>query len=149
MSTAKRLLGSVLLVALALGCGEPDDGQDDVAADPDGEAYLTVDVRVRPDPDAEEQALRYVCDADGSSLSDDDADEACQALLTEEEWLREGFPSDLVCTQEYGGPEVAELEGTLDGESFTRELDRTDGCRIDMWERLSPALGEPGAGPPA
>lgn len=49
-----------------------------------------------------------------------------------------------LCTQQYGGPEVAEVTGTLDGRPVSRRFTRTDGCGIAEWTAAEPLLGAPG-----
>ena len=106
-------------------------------------AYLEVDVEVRASADASPTATRYACTADGRSAGDADADQACAALVDAEEWLLAGDPADQMCTQQYGGPEVADLRGEIDGQAFARQVDRGDGCGIARWDRLAPVLGVP------
>jgi hypothetical protein len=47
------------------------------------------------------------------------------------------LPPDLMCTQIYGGPEEAEITGTLDGEQVQASVSRQNGCEIDRWDRLA------------
>ncbi len=42
---------------------------------------------------------------------------------------------DLVCTEIYGGPAVAEIRGTFDGDQVNATFARTDGCEIALWDR--------------
>lgn len=53
-------------------------------------------------------------------------------------------PRDQLCTQQYGGPEVATVTGTLDGAPVDRRFTRTDGCGIAAWAAAVPLLGAPG-----
>ncbi|MBA2569479.1 MAG: hypothetical protein H0V11_09055 [Actinobacteria bacterium] len=39
------------------------------------------------------------------------------------------------CTQIYGGPQVAEVRGTLNGRRIRARFTRVDGCQIDRWDR--------------
>ncbi len=115
---------------------------DDPAA---GDAFLFVEAQVWLSDDGDPATRTFACDADGTS-HEGDPDEACAALVDQQSWLLEGDPADQVCTQVYGGPEVAELRGHVGGEAFERRLDRTDGCGIQRWEQLEAALGEPSDG---
>ena len=45
-----------------------------------------------------------------------------------------------ICTQIYGGPEVAIVSGMLDGRRVWARFQRRNGCEIDRWNRLSPWL---------
>jgi hypothetical protein len=44
-------------------------------------------------------------------------------------------PDDAVCTQVYGGPAVAEVEGLYRGETVDTRFTRIDGCEIGRWDR--------------
>lgn len=47
---------------------------------------------------------------------------------------------DEACTQIYGGPERMVVEGTLDGEPYSAEVTRSDGCQIARYDLLADAL---------
>ena len=47
----------------------------------------------------------------------------------------EPLPPDSVCTQIYGGPEEAEVVGTLNGEQVNATFSRQNGCEIDRFDR--------------
>ena len=49
----------------------------------------------------------------------------------------------LVCSAIYGGPSVADVEGTLKGAKVKLQLTVTDGCRIELWNKLVKPLGLP------
>jgi hypothetical protein len=67
------------------------------------------------------------------------AEQACEHLKELDNPF-EPVPEDAICTQVYGGPETAHVTGLWGGEPVDLELSRTDGCRIDQWERLGPLL---------
>jgi hypothetical protein len=46
-------------------------------------------------------------------------------------------PRDAVCTEIYGGPSVAQVEGLYRGETVDAKFARTDGCEIARWDRHS------------
>ena len=46
----------------------------------------------------------------------------------------------MLCTQIYGGPEVARVTGRFRGNRIWAEFRRRDGCEIGRWERLRPLL---------
>ena len=54
-----------------------------------------------------------------------------------------GVPRDKVCTQIYGGPQVAIVSGRVDGRAVWARLTRADGCQISRWSRV-PSLLPPG-----
>jgi hypothetical protein len=49
-----------------------------------------------------------------------------------------------ICTEIYGGPQVALITGTVDGKRVWARFQRRDGCEIARWMRLSPWLLPPG-----
>lgn len=51
-----------------------------------------------------------------------------------------GAPTDVACTEQYGGPEIATISGTFDGVDVDTSFDRANGCGIGDWELLSALL---------
>jgi hypothetical protein len=51
-------------------------------------------------------------------------------------------PPDVACTELYGGPDVARIEGSLEGERMDAELTRANGCEIERFDRWTPLLRE-------
>ena len=50
--------------------------------------------------------------------------------------LVQGPPPDQVCTEIYGGPDVARVTGTIDDQPVDATIDRTNGCGIGDWDDL-------------
>jgi hypothetical protein len=76
------------------------------------------------------------------------AQAACELLRTDAasvQRLVEGRNPDLMCTQIYGGPEVAMVNGEIDGQPSDTTIDRTNGCGVAEWDMLTPLIGPPGA----
>jgi hypothetical protein len=46
-------------------------------------------------------------------------------------------PRGIVCTDIYGGPQVAYVHGALAGRHVWARFSRTDGCQIARWSRIS------------
>ncbi|MET4095429.1 serine protease inhibitor [Arthrobacter sp. UYCu712] len=46
-----------------------------------------------------------------------------------------------MCTQQYGGPQVAVVTGWFLGRRVHSEFSRTDGCEIARWRAMAPLLG--------
>jgi hypothetical protein len=65
---------------------------------------------------------------------------ACRRLAAGGVKLFASIPSDVACTQIYGGPQVARVVGTVIGKRVWATFSREDGCAISRWERLSPWL---------
>jgi hypothetical protein len=53
---------------------------------------------------------------------------------------------DAVCTELYGGPQVALVVGSVQGRRVWARLQRRNGCEIARWSRVSPWL-LPAGGP--
>jgi LysM repeat protein len=51
--------------------------------------------------------------------------------------------SPRLCSQEYGGPQMASIRGTIGGKRIDTTITRADGCGIDAWNRLRALLGDP------
>jgi hypothetical protein len=47
-------------------------------------------------------------------------------------------PEHQACTEQYGGPEVATVEGTFDGQPVKATFTRTNGCEIARFDLASP-----------
>jgi hypothetical protein len=47
---------------------------------------------------------------------------------------------DKVCTQVYGGPQVAIVSGRVNGHTVWARLSRADGCQISRWSRVPSLL---------
>lgn len=46
-----------------------------------------------------------------------------------------------VCTQQYGGPQLAVVTGWFLGREVHSRFSRTDGCEIARWRAMAPLLG--------
>jgi len=67
---------------------------------------------------------------------------ACAHLRQEAEPFAPLAP-DLVCTEQYGGPQTARVTGRWAGADVDLQLSRSNGCRISQWDRLGPLLPGP------
>jgi hypothetical protein len=47
----------------------------------------------------------------------------------------------MACTDIYGGPQTASVEGTLRGRAVSARFTRQNGCEIARWQRAEPLLG--------
>jgi hypothetical protein len=55
------------------------------------------------------------------------------------------IPKDVVCTDIYGGPQVARITGRYKGRRIWVRFARRNGCEIARWDRLRPLLPRGGA----
>jgi Subtilisin inhibitor-like len=128
------LIPAVLVLA---GCG---GGSEDAVSEPTDD-YLQITVGSSDSTDVETWTL--VC-GDGS---DDDSHPDPAAACAHLEGLDDPFaalPADVVCTEQYGGPQTAHVIGRWNGDEVDLELARNDGCRIAQWDSLVPVV--PAAG---
>ena len=49
-----------------------------------------------------------------------------------------------VCTDIFGGPQTASVEGTLRGDAISARFSRRNGCEIARWKLAAPLLDEVG-----
>lgn len=88
------------------------------------------------------RTMTLTCDPAGGDHPDPAA--ACAAVAAAGPAAFEPPPDDLMCTQLFGGPQVAVVEGTVAGVPVSARFSRTDGCEIGRWDALAPLLGSTG-----
>lgn len=143
---------------------EPDDNStadgEEPVEEPDDDAGLPLGAGPYPIADltfvvdateTEEEPVTYrlACLGDTATFTGDsgslDASTAC-ASLTEPE-VRDRLTTDQhlerMCTEIYGGPQLAQITGTLDDAPIDTTIDRANGCGIDDWDRLLALLLPP------
>ena len=138
---------SAALAALALaaalgGCGESDDsGEERPPSGEPAEVDLRVEVRPRG-PDGPARVRRLRCEEVGEAAGD----ARCRRLGGLEPEDLAPVPPDRACTQVYGGPATARVEGRLRGRPVEASFELSDGCEIARWRRNSALLGPPPTG---
>jgi hypothetical protein len=121
------LCAAAVLFAAACGEGDSSDGGDD---SPTVELSVTLDVD-GSGPEEPQQA--------DVSCPGDDAGVCAEA----EEIIPSDFdevPASQACTEIFGGPDVATIEGEIDGEQVEGEFTRANGCEIDRFGNVVPLL---------
>jgi len=81
------------------------------------------------------------CDPPGGTLPRPAV--ACRRIAAGGLRLFVPIPSDMACTQIYGGPQVARVAGVVFGRRVWVTFNRQDGCEIARWNRVSPWLLPP------
>ena len=129
-----------LLPALLAGCAAPDGsaypGPPEPVSGGPAESFLQVTVDRGDGTPPVTDTLVCAPEADGTYP---DPAAVCDQL----EGMADPFaplPTDRACTEQYGGPETAQVTGRWAGEDVDLALSRTDGCAIDQWTRLAPLL---------
>ncbi|MCU1633969.1 MAG: serine protease inhibitor [Micrococcaceae bacterium] len=110
-----------------------------------GSALLTISVKQDAAAEPVQYILECVDGAPGPASTLPNAEAACAALAR----LGTGFftarpNKDVICTQQYGGPQTASITGDLNGTSVLAAFALTDGCEISRWDRVRDILGTPG-----
>ena len=65
---------------------------------------------------------------------------ACRRLEAAGSKIVAPVPASAICTEIYGGPQVALVKGVLLGKHVWARFTRENGCQIARWSRLSPWL---------
>jgi hypothetical protein len=68
--------------------------------------------------------------------------EQCDVLAMVDPKVFEPVPKNQACTAIYGGPEVATITGTIDGEKIDAKMSRSDGCGIARWDEVAVLWGQ-------
>ncbi len=104
--------------------------------------YLVADITVAIHPNGIDTPAtanyRLSCLGDTATVSGDapnSAPQMCLALSQPDarDLLINGAPTDRMCTEIYGGPDVAVFTGRLDGRTIDFTADRVNGCAINDW----------------
>jgi hypothetical protein len=108
---------------------------------------IDLTIRLRENADADEYVFRLVADGGqvsaGSTLPDPQGALAAVQQYGEDIFFPKPGPPK-VCTQQYGGPQVAMVTGTYLGRRVDAVFSRTDGCEISRWKAMAPLLGSAG-----
>lgn len=115
------------LVLLAAACSGSGTARD-----------VTISLRIAVWPDGQgngkpEQRWRLRCNPLGGNLPH--GDRACYLLAVTSRPFAP-VPRGVACSQIYGGPQVARVQGRFRGRSVDTIFKRTDGCQIARWNRV-------------
>ncbi len=112
----------------------------------DSHSRLEIDLTVRltEAPGAPEYVFRLTASggalAEGCTLPDSPAALEAVSRHGEDIFFPKPGPPKL-CTQQYGGPQVAVVTGWFEGREVNSQFSRTDGCEIARWRTMAPLLG--------
>ena len=153
-----RPLVVLAAVVVVTGCGAGDDpapavsgaphstGSDpSVGSDPSagGISQAGDDLQIRIDPGDGSAAVTWTLSCVGvAEGSHPQAQAACDHLAGIERPFAP-LPEDVVCSQQYGGPQTARVLGRWNGEPVELDLSRVDGCRVAQWNSLVPVVPAP------
>jgi len=133
------LLVLPLVVASAAACGsnEATVGPEQHRSTQASATDLTVSVTAKPGAKPREWTLK--CDPPGGSHPD--AKKACAALAKAKSPFK-ATPKNRMCTQIFGGPQQAKIDGTWHGAKVDATYSRKNGCEIDRWNAIRTVLNQ-------
>lgn len=127
-----------LIVASAAACGSNDANVGPNHAQPADQASATaLTISVTPKPGAKPREWTLKCDPPGGSHPK--AKQAC-ATLSKVKTPFAATPKNQMCTQIFGGPQQARIEGTWHSTKVDATFNRKNGCEIKRWNALKPVL---------
>ncbi|MBG6217884.1 hypothetical protein IWX75_002352 [Arthrobacter sp. CAN_A6] len=116
------------------------------AASTEATTLLTVEIRQSETAEPVEYVLECSGDASGPNTTLPNADEACATVQSLGADFFNALPNtNVVCTQQYGGPQTASISGTVNGTQVRARFALTDGCEILRWNAVRGILGAGGA----
>lgn len=140
MRQRKRLIAAAALLgagALLAGCAETVR-PGGTPSPPENSREPGTDLSISIRADGTNESSRYHLQCDGPlalASSDHPRSAAACALLDANPQLLTPPAANAtrMCTQQYGGPAIARVTGTLDGRGVKRDFDLRDGCGISDW----------------
>jgi hypothetical protein len=69
-------------------------------------------------------------------VTDRDRDWRCEAALALPVEAYRPVPRGQICTEIYGGPELGQVKGEIDGQKVDADFERVNGCENDRWNRI-------------
>ena len=131
------LRGVVAVTAVTIGlglgaCGEPDPAPRE--SEPRGGADLTVTFSY-----PRERTVEYKCSVEASASAARCGEDELERL---HDLLLEPRDGTRACTLIYGGPQVAEVSGTLQGKRVSARFTRQDGCAMADYDALAAVLAK-------
>lgn len=108
---------------------------------PSGPSAAQTALTVRVKASAKAPAKTWTLDCDPTGGDHPKAAQACSALAKVQDPFKP-VPKDQMCTQIYGGPEVATVKGTWKGKPVDTTFSRKDGCQLHRWSQVGPLFGD-------
>jgi hypothetical protein len=125
------VLRPIVLVAVAVLAGACGGSEDEAPSPSEQRTRLEISVW-RAGTDGPVRVATVECPV----LGDTSMGDTCDQLDALEDPFAP-LPEGAVCTQIYGGPQVAEVRGTYRGETVNARFNRTNGCEIERWDRIA------------
>ncbi len=116
------------------------------APSPSDGTRLTISLQDSPDAAPVEYVLECVDGHPGPGTTLPNASAACGVVAALGAEFFTAVPDkNLLCTEIYGGPQTAQISGTVDGTPVQARFARTNGCEISRWNAVQEILGTGGA----
>lgn len=139
---AGTLAGLTIAAGVALLTTTATVAQADIG-DPDPDTGSSWGTRVAVGyQDGDGNTEVWMLDCEAGAGNHPDPDEACAALEANGAEALAPTPPNQPCTLQYGGPQTAQVTGTLRGQPVVSWLSREDGCEIERWDALVGLLPE-------
>lgn len=107
-----------------------------------GDAELTITVKTSDSGPTIQYTLMCRNGVPTDKSQHPSAAKACEVLKTNPEVLTsQPRAKDVVCTQQYGGPQTATVTGVVEGVPVDISFARRDGCEISRWNAAESILG--------
>lgn len=137
----KTLLPMTVLTLVSIACAT--GGVDDTTPPPAVDADVIADLDITVTHPSHDPIIYNVsCLGDTFTITPEadglDGATACTRLseVATIDRLVGGTPGDRICTEIYGGEDLAVITGTIDGLAVDTTVDRTNGCGINDWDVL-------------
>lgn len=95
------------------------------------------------DADRADGSVTWSLSCDPPAGTHPDPVAACAAVAAAGPSAFEPVPDDRACTEIFGGPQRAEVSGTVEGEEVDATFTRANGCEIERWDALVGLLPAP------
>lgn len=135
---ARALIPTLGVLLVVASCATPPRSEPTESPGASGAATTELTITIDETGSGATRTSTLTCEPAGGDHPD--AEEACSALTAVGPEVFEEPAHDQTCTQQYGGPQVATVEGTVDGNAVRATFARTDGCEIAHWDSLVPLL---------
>jgi hypothetical protein len=130
-----RTLTILALVAVAAGLFAAGSG---VSANASGQTALTITYWANGDRASDRDVWTLRCHPPRGTHPR--AAVACRRIQAGGWKLVAPVPAGTICTEIYGGPQVARVAGLLEGRRVFARFTRVNGCQIARWNKLAPWL---------
>jgi hypothetical protein len=131
---ALPLLAPLALLLLATACGS--DGSEG--------SRTALTIVYWQDGERADESVTWSLECGPAAGTHPDPTAACAALDSVDGDVFEPVPEDTACTEIFGGPQRAEITGTLGGERVDATFTRANGCEIERWDALGAVLPDAG-----